>query len=53
MSKQAEECAKLGLAISNRTLLFLTTLMQQFLTQACRPWVCRVSHVTPRFWQIS
>ena len=21
--------------------------------QACRPWVCRVCHGTPRFWQIS
>ena len=22
-------------------------------SQACRPWVCRVCHGTPRFWQIS
>jgi hypothetical protein len=24
-----------------------------FNSQACRPWVCRVCHGTPRFWQIS
>ena len=38
-------------------LLFLHQLTQNMTTdlslQACRPWVCRVCHGTPRFWQIS
>ena len=27
--------------------------MRSCYSQACRPWVCRVCHGTPRFWQIS
>ena len=29
------------------------TNYKYILYQACRPWVCRVCHGTPRFWQIS
>ena len=32
---------------TNKCLLLYSGL------QACRPWVCRVCHGTPRFWQIS
>ena len=36
-----------------RSIGGLTALIINLLIQACRPWVCRGCHDTPRSWQIS